>query len=230
MIIKNDELSTVDLWKKNAPPMGGDKQWKDGRSAKELANYMTSSFPNMPTELEEILSDIIDKNSILKLGAEYVTDFSSEGFGRGEGRNHDGILFNDDIFIGIEAKADESLGRLISDELESASDNKKLRIDKLVNLLFNDGAENHKNLRYQLLTASAGVLLEAKNRKCKKALLAIIVFKKSGCYSPAKIQENERDIYRFLIETQAIPKNGYWQINTNTGKELLFCKIDIEVN
>ena len=37
MIIKNDKLSTVDLWKKNAPPMGGDKQWKDGLSAKELA-------------------------------------------------------------------------------------------------------------------------------------------------------------------------------------------------
>ena len=58
MIIKNDELSTVELWKKKAPPMGGDKQWKDGRSAKELAKYMTSDYPNLPSELEEILSNI----------------------------------------------------------------------------------------------------------------------------------------------------------------------------
>lgn len=225
MIIKNDKLSTVDLWKKNAPPMGGDKQWKDGRSAKELAKYMTSDYPNLPSELEEILSDIIDKHSILELDAERVT--SLKGFGRGEGRNHDGALFNDEIFIGIEAKADETLGNLLSDELKSASDNKMLRINKLVDLLFDDGVDNHKNLRYQLLTASAGVLLEAGDSK--KALLAIIVFKKAGCYSNIKIQENERDIYRFLIETKAIAKNGYWQINTNCGKELLFCKIDIEI-
>ena len=186
---------------------------------------MTSDYPNLPSELEEILSDIIDKHSILELDAERVT--SLKGFGRGEGRNHDGALFNDEIFIGIEAKADETLGNLLSDELKSASDNKMLRINKLVDLLFDDGVDNHKNLRYQLLTASAGVLLEAGDSK--KALLAIIVFKKAGCYSNIKIQENERDIYRFLIETKAIAKNGYWQINTNCGKELLFCKIDIEI-
>ena len=228
MIIKNDNLKTVDLWKKNAPPMGGDTQWKDGRSAKELAKYMTADFPKLPSEIEEILSNIIDKNSILELDAEHVTNFSSAGFGRGEGRNHDGILTNNDIFIGIEAKADETLGNLVADELKSASDNKKLRIEKLVSLLFDDGVENHKNIRYQLLTASAGALLEAGNSK--KALLAVIVFKKSGCFSNIKIQENERDIYRFLIETKATAKNGYWQINTPNGKELLFCKIDIEVN
>ena len=229
MIIKNDKLSTTNLWEKNAPPMGGDKQWKDGRSAKELANYMTSDFPNMPVELEEILSNIIDINSTFELDAEYVTNFSAEGFGHGEGRNHDAILCNDDIFIGIEAKADESLGKVLADELKNATENKMLRIKKLIGLLFNDGVENHKNLRYQLLTASAGVLIEAEKRNCKKALLAVIVFKKSGCYSNIKVQENERDIYRFLIETQAIPQNGYWQINTNTGKDLLFCKIDINV-
>ena len=226
MIIKNDNLKTVALWKDNAPPMGGDKQWQDGRSAKELAKYMTSDYPNMPSELEEILSNIIDKNSILELNAEYVTNFSSHGFGRGEGRNHDVALYNDEIFIGIEAKADEPLGNLISEELESAGDNKMLRINKLAELLFDDGIENHKNLRYQLLTASAGVLLEAGDSK--KALLAIIVFKKAGHYSNIKVQKNERDIYRFLIETNALPRNGYWQINTNCGKELLFCKIDIE--
>ncbi|MCK4311925.1 MAG: hypothetical protein KAW88_04245 [Candidatus Cloacimonetes bacterium] len=33
-------INNIDDWKKLCPPEGGDKQWKDGRSAKELAKEL----------------------------------------------------------------------------------------------------------------------------------------------------------------------------------------------
>ena len=33
-------IDSVEKWKQFAPPFGGDKQWEDGRSAKELAKYI----------------------------------------------------------------------------------------------------------------------------------------------------------------------------------------------
>ena len=42
---------TLDDWFRAFPPTGGSKQWKDGRSAKELARYITSALPNVPSEI-----------------------------------------------------------------------------------------------------------------------------------------------------------------------------------
>lgn len=206
------EIATLTDWQILASPMGGDEQWRDGRSAKELARYITESLPQMPKELEQLLCCFSGMDSAFDWSAEYVTDFRKYGYGRGNGRTHDLILYNDDVFVGIEAKADESFGnKTIAEELENATDNKKLRIDKLVSLVFGDETKNHLTLRYQLLTACGGVLLEAEQRKLRNAVMLVLVFLKKGVgddgkpyYHEEKLMRNNSDWEEFLCQLQAV--------------------------
>lgn len=235
MQFKGNRITDIETWFMLSPPMGGVKQWKDGRSAKELARYMTATYPCVPKEIEEALFGFVEKNADFEWAAEYVTEFQPFGLGRGEGRNHDAFMFNSDIVVGIEGKADESLGsQLIGDALENASDNKKHRINGMIQMLFGDSPENHKNIRYQLVTASVATLLEATKKNVKKAMLMIIVFKKDGCYSAEKITANNADIQNFLTDISAIQKDGYYILPTVYGKEnsieLYFKHIEIELD
>ncbi len=242
MILKNNGITNPDLWKKNAPPMGGDKQWKNGRSAKELAEYMTKNLPDMPKYIEDVLLNFTNKNAEFDWSAEYVTNLTSFGLGRGEGRNHDAFLWNSDVVVGIEGKADESLGsERISDALKKQSANKQHRIQGMIEMIFGDKPEAHGDIRYQLVTASVATLLEATKRNVKNAVLLIVVFKKPGYYfengfkktyySEKKIQNNNKDIEVFLKETKATEQNGMYWIPTAYGKEtginLYFKKIEI---
>ena len=227
MKFRDNGIIDIDTWFKKCPPMGGIKQWKDGRSAKELARYMTKNYPAVPEEVENLLLNFTSADSEFEWDAEYVTSFEKHGLGKGEGRNHDGMMVNGDIFVGVEGKADESLGNLLGEELENASDNKMTRINGMIEMLFDDEAINHENLRYQLITASTATLLEAKERNLSKALLLVLVFKKDGSYSELKIERNNADIANFLTETKAEMVNEYWKIPTKTNIDLFFKKIDI---
>ena len=186
------------------------------------------------TKMEDILSHFVSENSAFEWAAEYVTDFSSHDLGRGEGRNHDAMMSNDEIFVGIEGKADESLGsQYIETALVGASSNKIHRINGMIKMLYGDSAENHKDVRYQLVTAASACLLEAKDRKLNKAMLMVIVFKKSGCYNDDRIAQNDADIAYFLAHSKARQKGNYWIVPTaygnNCGIELYFSKITIEL-
>lgn len=235
MLLKHNGITDIESWFKISPPMGGEKQWKDGRSAKELARYMTTTYPAVPKEIKETLCYFVGQNAEFEWAAEYVTEFQPFGLGRGEGRNHDAFMFNSDIVVGIEGKADESLGsQLIGEALENASDNKKQRINGMIQMLFGDSPENHKSIRYQLVTASVATLLEATKKNVKKAMLMVIVFKKSGCYSEEKIAANNADIEKFLKDISAKENGEYYTIPTVYGKEnnieLYFKHIEINLD
>lgn len=232
MLLKSNGIFDLDSWEKLAPPMGGDTQWKDGRSAKELARYMMSYYPNVPKEIEDTLSNFVSSSSEFEWSAEYVTDFQSFNLGRGEGRNHDAFMFNSDIVVGIEGKADEALGsQLIGDAIKTASENKMQRINGMIQMLFGDAPSNHTSLRYQLVTASVATMLEATKNNVSKALLLIIVFKKQGYYSETKIEKNKADISNFLIDTSAQKCGDYYVIPTKYGEQnginLYFKQIEI---
>lgn len=219
--VGNGDITSLESWFTYAPPMGAEKQWRDGRSAKELARYITDSLPAVPTDVGALLGNFTAKGETFDWAAEYVTDFAHYGFGRGMGRNHDAVIFNKDIFVGIEAKADEPFGdKTVSEELEKASTNKALRINKLTELIFGDSAENHPSLRYQLLTACGGVLLEAIERKINNAMLLVLVFLKSGhdqhgkpYYTEENRIRNNQDWDEFLsqIKAERTPE-GYWKV------------------
>ena len=170
----NNIITTVEEWYQFAPPKAKGKHWKDGRSAKSLAQFMTDK--NQVKKLEDILVELkYGTNGVISCTPEANTVLPCKG----NGRNHDLLMIGEDFVVGIEAKVSESFGEEISTELIEASDNKKGRIDKLANELFGckinevkDGLE----LRYQLLTGVYGTLLEAENNKKSKALFLVIVF------------------------------------------------------
>ena len=170
----NNIITTVEEWYQFAPPKAKGKHWKDGRSAKSLAQFMTDK--NQVKKLEDILVELeYDTNGVISCTPEANTVLPCKG----NGRNHDLLMIGEDFVVGIEAKVSESFGEEISTELIEASDNKKGRIDKLANELFGckinevkDGLE----LRYQLLTGVYGTLREAKKNKKSKALFLVIVF------------------------------------------------------
>ena len=215
MLLKYNGIVDIDTWFAMAPPKGKERHWKDKRSAKELARYMMSDYPHIPKEIENALLHFTDENIAFNWAAEYVTEL----FGKGEGRNHDAFLSNRDIVVGIEGKADEPLGsQLIEDAFCTASENKKQRIEKMIQMIFGDSPKNHKNIRYQLVTAISAILLEAKKRQTKKAMLMVIVFKSEEC-SEKKLQANEDDIRRFLEEIAAKSIDDCYLVPTVYGQE-----------
>jgi hypothetical protein len=216
----------VESWQQHCPPKKGDLQWRDGRSAKELAKYITESLPAVPAEIESVLKTIVPMDATFDWDAEYVTPLP----GKGEGRNHDGILYGDDIVVTIEAKADETLGNLIEEEMNTASVNKLYRISKMLGYLFDGGFKKYSKLRYQLLTASVGTIIEAERRKadCKEldtAVLFVLVFKTNGDISEEKLISNHKDIENFLEATKAYDEDGFKVIPNNTGIKLYFKEI-----
>lgn len=225
MLLKKHPNDIVDHnnWYNACPPKKGEKQWKDGRSAKELAKYITEKLPIVPTEIEKAINVIVPANTEFDWDAEYVTKLP----GAGEGRNHDAILFNEDIVITIEAKADETLGNLIEEEIKNASVNKLYRIGNLLKYIFKGSFKDYQNLRYQLLTASAGTLTEAQNKNCKTAVFIVLVFKSNGKVTEEKITANHKDVEAFLAATKAYDENGLYVIPNNTDIKLYFKEIVI---
>jgi hypothetical protein len=223
MELKKHKKGIIDVesWKQHCPPKKGDLQWRDGRSAKELAKYITESLPAVPAEIETALKTIVPTDTSLHWDAEYVTPLP----GKGEGRNHDGILYNDDIVVTIEAKADETLGNLVGEEMENASVNKLYRISKMLGYLFDGGFKKYCNLRYQLLTASAGTILEAERKKLNTAVLFVLVFKTNGDVTEGNMLSNHKDIENFLEATKAYDENGFKVIPNNTDVKLYFKEI-----
>ena len=186
-------IKTIEDWFLFAPPKGGEKHWKDGRSAKELAKYFINANGNLPCEISEMVnkynSPMLDYNCF----PERKTKFDMI---KGEPRNHDMVMVaKESHIICIEAKADEPFGETVELEWEKASDNKRKRIYGLARNLFGKDTvdDNIKPLRYQLLTAIAGTVAEAKIQKIKTAVFLVLVLKKNGCYSDEKIMANKQD-------------------------------------
>ena len=171
-ISKTNIITTVDQWLQFAPPMGKEKHWKDDRSAKSLAQFMTDK--TQVKKLEKVLKKIgYDIGGVISCTPEANTALP----GTGNGRNHDLLMIGKDFVVGIEAKVSESFGKMISKELEGASDNKQYRIDTLAKELF--GCEvnaDSEDLKYQLLTGVMGTFFEAIKNAKTKALFLIIVF------------------------------------------------------
>jgi len=171
-------------WLKFAPPEKGEEQWKDGRSAKELAKFFTQhEGEKLPRKIADILKkyDIFDDDFCCY--PEHETKFDECG---GKGRQHDLLMVHKDIVVGIEAKADEPLGDTVEITVKNALKNTSKsrvpeRADGLAKNIFGYNSwDEIKDFRYQLLTATAGLLQEAVNREINRALLLIITFMKKG--------------------------------------------------
>jgi hypothetical protein len=113
-------ITSPEEWRSHAPPKAGAAQWRDGRSAKELAKAW--ALGAMPRDLFALLgSHQATKDfSAERALAEHRTALDRFS---GEARNHDLILVGTTgearMLIAIEAKADEPFGKPIGAYVEA---------------------------------------------------------------------------------------------------------------
>lgn len=197
-------ISTMEEWFQHAPPRLGKRHWKDLRSAKEQARaWLRNGSPEVPEELTRLFETHDDtKGFTIDLAIpELVTPLDNFG----EGRNHDligcGKIGGESAVIGIEAKADESFGDLISSKLGEgdAKQGSQLRnrIHALLETAFGSADPRCHGLRYQLLHAFVGTLIEAKKRRAKTALFVVHEFISKNL-SSSNLDRNARDLNSFV--------------------------------
>jgi hypothetical protein len=201
MIVKNsngDLILSVEDWFAHASPKKGSNQWKDYRSAKELAKSWFR--PNMPDELRNLLNSNPAFQGFVIDEAVPEYQIQLDRFG-GEPRNADLLILgrcNDGPgWLTIEAKADEEFRPVECEyhrEKSNSKSNVPKRINNLVQAMFGKDSMDEKlgKLRYQLLHGAAATLIEAKKRKVKRAAFIIHEFLSSKT-DPAKVLRNTND-------------------------------------
>ena len=213
-IEKTNEILTIENWFRFAPPKKGEPQWVDGRSAKEFARYMLSEDKKLPQAIVKYIKELNWKSDSCVCYPEYETPFPAE-FGQGEGRNHDALLVRaDEWLIGIEAKVSEPFDKTIEEWLEDGKktkdkgENRWKRIRESIKLItgkeYDDAIKlpsEIKGLRYQLISATVGTILEAQKRNIHKASLLVIEFtgdvRKEKKYDDNK-NTNDADFQNYL--------------------------------
>lgn len=199
-----NEIRSVEDWFKHAPPKMGERQWEDGRSAKELArSWFRSSIAEPPGELAALLEakfgtgitfDEAKPECVVKLD-----EFA------GEHRNCDLVVLGNAgatrMVISVEAKADEPFGDVIGDYYDKktgSASNVPSRIRQLSKALFGkEPDEPIRKLRYQLLHAAAATLIEAAANEAEIGLFLIHEFRSAGL-NGGKLAQNDADWENFV--------------------------------
>ena len=202
------EIRSVEGWFALAPPKKAKEHWVDGRSAKELAKawFPAPGDPEVPAELRTLLNSREKTRDIAfdRGEPERVTVFDDCG---GEGRNADLVLWGHNragkVLVSIEAKADESFGEIAGEYVQkSTASNPRSRVPERFDLLCRGafGVEpdrpDVRALRYQLLTAIAGTLVEAQVYGADIA--TFIVHEFVGTTDDKKVLANAADLDRFV--------------------------------
>ena len=197
-------INCVDEWTRPKE----DYQWKEGRSAMELAKaWFRSGKLAPPAELVSLLQSSKELQGLMleKGIPEHVTPLPV----RGEGRNHDLWLIGEaggqKITICVEAKADEPFGNDTVKAYRAAGLQKRKeekptgvpeRIEKLLALV-SGATEPWDSIRYQLLTAITGTALQAKSDGAAMAVFVVHEFHTSSTVKD-KVEQNAKDFDQFI--------------------------------
>lgn len=187
-------------------------QWKPGRSAMELArSWFRNDVLSTPQELLSLLRSVPRlKDLQLTSGIpELVTSLPE----RGEGRNHDlalkGSTQHESVTVCIEAKVDEPFGAGTTLDYWTQARGKREggiptrvpeRIEALIAMVdpLNGIIQSPwKNVKYQLLTALCGTILQAKIDGSALAVLVIHEFITNKISSIKRVK-NHRDLVTFI--------------------------------
>lgn len=198
-------IESMGDWFRLAPPQKRERQWKDGRSAKELAKaWVGAGAARVPAELDALFkSRPATESLVLECGTpEVVTKLDDY---RGGKRNHDLVLIGQAggvrTLVAVEAKADESFGPVIEryvDQKKGTSSRIPDRIEHLFRALFGRPLDAEVgSLRYQLLHGVAGTLIEAHNRGAAQAVFVVHEFL-SAATNDEKVDQNAKDLDRFV--------------------------------
>ncbi len=229
LIIKKgkEQINSVDDWKRLAPPEGGDKQWVPLHSAMELAKYCIHYNGCVPKEIDQYLNSINVSDEELESEPESITSLCEDGFGKAGPRHHDLLMWNKEMVVGVEAKATETLDEYVTEKCKKNgvvkyTENQAKRYPGLCDRLLNKQISECNDIRYQLLSAAAGTLIEARNRKVNKACLLVVLFT-SDIVSQEHIELTKNDISSFV---DCLDKNNDGSYKTHFLPEIdLFVKL-----
>lgn len=223
-------INTTEDWRKFAPPMNP-KQWQEYRSAQELAKSIFDNktfVPKITSVLERFNIPVPEEMHGIPEKATKLP------WGKSGNRKHDLFLKdnNSTIVIGIEAKADEPFDKSVKDKRKIAiknadgGENMSDRLDGILNYLYNNcPPDNKEDLMYQLLSATAGVILEAKAHNIEQVCVMFLVFN-SDKLSQKKKNKNDAD-WQTFCNTMKLDNNG--GVITIQGVKCLIIKEQIEL-
>lgn len=200
------EIFGLDDWAKIYETPQSSHQWKKGRSAYSAAQFVLE-LEGVPAIQSRITGVIGEPIEIEKIVPELEVRFDEYG----RGRVHDLGMFGrtqsgKSIFIGVEAKVDESFGASVLDsylaakskQIAGVSTNAPERIEKLLSQHFKNPNPSMFEVRYQLLYATVGTLaVEADIH-----VLYVVVFK-TLLYDESIGVENYRDYVQFMNKVGA---------------------------
>ena len=202
------EITDVEAWFEHAPPVGKAEQWKDYRSAKELARaWCRHGVVRVPEEFTDLLSSRDETKGLTleHVVAEMEIDFDNLG----TPRNADLALWGRHrrqkrrIAVTVEAKADEpfgdkTIGRRLQDGFVKKDSSLPGRISRLsCGILGRDVDPEIAPLRYQLFTALAATAVLAKQKSAKYGVLVIHEFI-SLALDFDKVVDNANDLKAFV--------------------------------
>ena len=184
------ELSSLQAWERLAGPKSPD-QWVDGRSAKEVARaWLQGNGVHLPPEVATALAGHPAFGPVKTWDAEPEVKLRFDKFA-GEPRNSDLVVYAQDahgpFLVAVEAKADEPFGETVAETLSAALErylennrsNGVARVQQLAQALLGprkQGDPPLNEVRYQVLTACAGVICEAERRGYSRALMLVHEF------------------------------------------------------
>ena len=198
---EGDPIRTLGEWERFGGPQSP-SQWRDGRSAKECAkSWLRHGRPALPAELLELFASHPTTTGLTAESAYPEVETRLDGF-NGKGRFHDVVLeatcAGGKLVASIEAKADEAFGDLVIDAratalARTAGTKVPARMKLLGEALF--GSEVYiEGLRYQLLYAIAGSLIEARKRGADLAAFIVHEFAFAGHVDANKLDRNANDL------------------------------------
>ncbi|MEF8724306.1 MULTISPECIES: hypothetical protein [Candidatus Accumulibacter] len=186
--------------------------WIDGRSAKEVARaWLVGGGTALPPEVASCLAAHSRFGAVLSWEAEPEAKLRFDNF-PGEPRNSDLAVYVTDAIgpylLAVEAKADEPYGDTVSKtladalerRLENPRSNGVARVEQLARSLFSPrvkGEPRLGDLRYQLLTACAGAVSEARRKGYSRAVMLVHEFVTSET-QPGNHKRNSSDLSAFV--------------------------------
>jgi hypothetical protein len=159
------------------PHLGKPTHWKQGRSAKALADSWFAAN-DLPPRVRAVVEQAPELRGAELIDAwlERCTDLGDR---RGTASQTDLLAVlgvGDELAVmAVEAKVRESFGPRVSEWLGDGGEGKEDRLRRLCDLLGFDG-ETVGDLRYQLFHRTAAAILEARRYRANKAALLVHSF------------------------------------------------------
>lgn len=200
----NIDVKTVEDWKKHFPPAGGDKQWRDGYSAKEFAKIVIKN--DFEKKLRLVFGNGF-KISPYEIYPERLSRFDEYG----GPRHHDlaccAELNGKRIVLCFEAKVNESLDKKLENYRYKGSENQLSRCDGLCDVFFGSKyEEKYKNVYFQILSSIAGTIAFAAENNVEDAYFVLfqIIPNANSNTSNAK-QEHINALNEFIKHVKSSP-------------------------